>query len=129
MKQYFKSVFFVICLLVFLSCGEDDVETNLSEVEATGELTFGANSHIVNCVTSVEVFIDGESIGVIPGCVDSIGGCDLEDNLTITLTVGDYHYEVVISGDGDCSEGDSGSVTINENECTEVFVDYREIMH
>lgn len=128
MKHYIAYAIILLSLTLFIACGEDEIEENLPEVVKQGEITFGANSHIINCVTSVEVFINDQSIGVIPSYADSLVSCGVEGNLTKTLDVGSYTYKAVITGGGDCNAEESATITISENECTKVFLDYTVMM-
>lgn len=49
----------LLCLFTMNSCEE----ANESD---RGKVSFGVNTHIINCIVTGEVFIDDRSIGMIP---------------------------------------------------------------
>ena len=111
-----------IIMILLVSCDNDDSKTK-------GSVTFGANYGIINCITTVTVYIDNENIGNLSIPTDTITDCGLTGNITKDLTVGYHDYVVEIRpeiGTG-CTKDISGSFEIYENECTKIFIDYLTI--
>ena len=107
---------------------EDDVV--VTEVEDNtpleGYVTFGANYHVINCITTVTVFLDGENIGILQNPVDSISDCGEAGILTKKISAGEHSYKVEIrpqAGEG-CMKDLTGTFTVSENECKKIFIDY-----
>ena len=105
---------------VFSSCG-DKVEKTEAYV------TFGANRHIVNCLSDVTIFLDNENIGVLEGYVDTINDCGELGTLTKKISTGEHNYKVEIRGG--CEKDVTGTFTVLENECKKVFIDYFQIFN
>lgn len=126
MKHGFISNFLIGFLLfsLFNSCDK-------TEIEKKGFVTFGANFHVVNCITTVTIFIENENVGTLTNFTNSINDCGEESNITRELSVGDYSYKVEIrplSGSG-CTKDIIGNFTISENQCEKVFIDYIEVFN
>lgn len=99
------------------------------EDKMTGFVTFGANYHIINCISSVTIFIDNEIVGTLTNPTDTIVYCGEESNITQELTVGDHSYKIEIRpeiGTG-CTKDINGTFTISENECEKIFIDYLKV--
>jgi len=95
-----------------------------------GTVTFGANYDVINCITTVTIFIDGQNIGKLTNATDTITECGHPGNVTKRLPVGEHSYKVEIRpalGSG-CSKDITGTVQIKENECTKVFINYFKVM-
>ena len=90
-----------------------------------GYVTFGANYHTVNCISTVTMFLDGENIGTLQNPADAISECGEEKNLTKKILVGEHSYRVEIRG---CFTKDiTGTFVVSENECKKIFIDYYKI--
>jgi len=117
MKQ---SVIILFTLFTLISsCKKEDTKP-------TGFITFGANYHVVNCITNVTIYIDGKFMGELKVFADSITDCNTNAGLTKELEIGHHYYKVKIrpeSGIG-LSKDIAGQVDITENCCEIVFVDY-----
>jgi hypothetical protein len=95
-----------------------------------GYVTFGANSHVINCISQITVFLDDENIGTLQGSVDSISDCGMDGNITKEIPTGKHTYKVEIRppNGGGCMEKDiTGTFQVSENKCTKIFIDYRQI--
>ena len=125
-----KTIKVVGALLVVLvltlsvsSCGEEQND------QKKGSVTFGANYHTINCITTVTIFLDEENIGTLQHPVDAIDNCGEAENITKEISSGKHSYKVEIrpeSGSG-CTKDISGTFEISENECMKVFIDYSQI--
>jgi len=123
-KQNFiiYTLIIIIGIFVFNSCdnGENDKK---------GFVTFGANYHIINCVTTVAIYLDNEYIGTLPNSTDTIIDCGMESNITKELSIGDHSYKVEIrpeNGTG-CTKDITGTFTVLENKCEKIFIDYLQV--
>ena len=92
-----------------------------------GFVTFGANYHVMNCQSTVTVFLDGEKIGVLQSPVDIINDCGEEWNLNRKIAVGAHSYRVEIRGG--CIKDVAGTFVVSENECIKIFIDYHQIFN
>ena len=116
----------LICLGLTLSvssCGKGQND------QKKGYVSFGANYHIINCITTVTIFLDGEPVGILQHFVDAIDNCGEAENITKEISIGKHSYRVEIrseSGSG-CTKDISGTFEISENECEKVFIDYLQI--
>lgn len=100
--------------------------SNSCEEDRTGYVTFGANFHVIDCITTVTVYVDGVSLGVLEGFTDAITECHATGNITKELPVGKHSYLVEIrslSGTG-CTKNISGNFIIEVGECEKKFIDY-----
>ena len=92
-----------------------------------GHVTFGANYHIINCISTITVFLDGINIGTLQNSSNGISECGEAGNITKTISVGEHNYRVEIRGN--CTKDISGSFTVSENECKKIFIDYNQIFN
>ena len=90
-----------------------------------GYVTFGANYGVINCLSSVTVFLDGKNIGVLQSSVDFISDCFEAGNLTEKISVGAHTYRVEIRGC--CTKDILGTFVVSENECKKIFIDYYQV--
>lgn len=123
MSSVLLSTFFGLTL-VFSSCVKE-------ESEKKGFVTFGANYHIINCISTVNISIDGKIIGDLKNPTDTISECGEKGNITEEVSIGEHTYNVKIrseSGTG-CTENIAGRFSISENECEKIFIDYLEIFN
>ena len=100
-----------------------------AESDKTGFVTFGANYHIINCVSTVTIYIDNKNVGTLNNPTDSISDCGEESNITKKLSIGAHSYKVEIrpeSGTG-CTKDINGTFTISENGCEKFFIDYLKV--
>ena len=97
-----------------------------------GYVTFGANSHVINCISQITVFLDDENIGTLQGSVDSISDCGMSGNLTKETFVGEHIYRVEVrpanGGEGCLKKDITGTFRVSEGECTTVFIDYYQLL-
>lgn len=125
MNKYRLLISTLIILLgisIFNSC--DKIEN-----KGSGFVTFGANYHIINCISHVTIYIDNEKVGTLTNPTDTIIDCGEESNITKELTVGEHSYKIEIrpeTGSG-CTKDINGTFTISENECEKIFIDYHEV--
>jgi len=112
-------------MIVFSSC------SNTKNEDTIGFVTFGANYHIVNCITTVSIYIDGEFIGKLENYTNEITDCDQSGNITKEINTGDHAYKIEIrpiNTGGGCNKDIEGIFTIAENECKKIFIDYSNIV-
>ena len=119
-KLLINLLIFIGLITAFLSC--EDVKN-----EVKGTVTFGANYHVINCISTVTIFIDDKEIGTLQDAVNDITDCYAEGNITKEIPIGEHSYKVEIRSTAGCNKEITGTLTITENECTKVFIDYREI--
>lgn len=104
------------------SCDDDN--------DKKGFVTFGANYHIINCISTVTIYLDGKNIGTLESPTDTILNCDDPGNITRKISTGDHIFRVEVrSGEGGCSHDMVGVFELSENECEKIFIDYREIFN
>ena len=123
----FKTIFpFFFCLAaIFIASSCEEF------FKKKGQVTFGSNFHVVNCISTVTIYLDGQNIGTLSNSVDSIYDCGLKENITKEISVGKHHYKIEIRpqyGDG-CTKDLSGTFTISENECKKIFIDYLQVFN
>ncbi len=111
-------------IIVFNSCDK-------TEDKATGFVTFGANYHIVNCLSNVTIYLDNNKIGTLTKPVDTIVDCGEESNITKELSIGKHTYKVKIRPDmgSGCTKDINGTFTIDKDECEKIFIDYRTLFN
>lgn len=117
-----KIIYLALILIALTSCDKLDVGKKAS-------VTFGSNFHVVNCISTVTIFLDDENIGTLENSVDSIVECGETDNITKEVSVGVHSYKVEIrsvNGEG-CEKDITGTFVVTENECEKIFIDYYEI--
>jgi len=106
-----------LMLVVWLALGCEDSKDNT-------KVSFGVNTHIIDCVATAEVFIDGVSVGTIPGYCDAITDCESSNTLNKDVEAGEHTYKIEVKGvDGGCYRVEEGSFEINNNECVKIFMD------
>lgn len=122
MKRNLLVSIIVFCAIFLLSCEKTDSTPK-------GSVTFGANNHIINCITKVVIVIDGEEVGVIPGFSDAITECGNKQNLTKGLPIGHHTYvaKIIPEHGNECRKEISGSFDLIQNECVKIFIDYQKI--
>ena len=126
MKKYrllTSSLIILLGISIFHSCDKAEDET--------GFVTFGANYHIINCISKVTIYIDNEKIGTLTNPTDTIIDCGEESNITKELTIGNHSYKIEIrpeTGTG-CTKDINGTFTIAKNECKKIFIDYLELFN
>lgn len=102
--------------LIFSSCNKNNSEDENSSV------TFGANYHIINCITTVSIYLDGEYIGTLENYTNEITACGEPENITKDILTGYHTYKVEIRGG--CTRDIEGTFNATENGCEKVFIDY-----
>lgn len=117
--RYFRFLLFFV--LTTTSCEKDSGKT--------GTVTFGANYHIINCITNITVFIDGEKVGMIEMPSDSVIDCGISGYLNKDVSIGNHSYKVEIRPEmgAGCTKDIKGTFRIHENECKKIFIDYTKI--
>ena len=116
-------------IIVFIGLTILSSSCNKDKTNKTGFVTFGANYNIINCITTVTIYVDNINIGTLKNFTDTISDCGEKSNITKELTVGEHSYKVEIrpkDGTG-CTKDIYGSFTIKENECKKIFIDYKTI--
>jgi len=118
----------LVCLGLTLTISSCDKEKSDPR---KGTVTFGANYHVINCMSTVTVFLDGKNIGTLQHSVDAIYHCGEAENITKEIPVGEHSYKVEIrpeNGGGGCTKDISGTFVISdENECRTIFIDYLQL--
>ncbi len=95
----------------------------------TGAVSFGANYDIINCITTVTIYVDGENMGQLKNPSMGVSSCNQPENLNLKLPAGDHHYRIEIrplEGTG-YSKDIVGNFKLNENDCIKIFIDYAKI--
>ena len=121
MKRTVLLLFVIPLFFLNVSCSKDESKN--------GTVTFGANYNVINCITNVTIFVDGEKIGKLESYTAEITDCGQPGNVTKKLPVGEHTYKVEIRPEAGsvCAKDINGTFLIRENECTKVFVDYDKI--
>ena len=89
-----------------------------------GNVSFGVNTHIINCIATGEVFIDDKSIGIIPGFCDSVVDCNSANTLNKEISVGKHSYKIEVKGQsGSCYKIKEGSIDLKKSDCIKIFMD------
>lgn len=117
-----KSYFMGLILGVWVVSGcEKSNETD------KGTVSFGVNTHIINCIATGEVFIDDKSIGIIPGFCDEVVGCNAANTLNRDIPAGKHTYKIEVKGQsGSCYKIKEGSIDLKKNDCIKIFMDLSE---
>lgn len=116
---------FILGISIFNSCNKD-------KKDKTGFVTFGANYDIVNCISTVTIYIDNENIGTLNNPTNSIIDCGEESNITKELSIGEHSYNIEIrpengtDGAG-CMKDINGTFIVSENKCEKIFIDYLQV--
>ncbi len=127
MKKYILIISTLIVLfggLILNSC-------NKPEDNKTGFVTFGANYHTINCISTVTIYVDNKQIGTLTSPTDTIISCGEKFNITKELSVGEHSYKIEIRpecGTG-CTKDINKTFTISENNCEKVFIDYLKLFN
>jgi len=109
----------LLFLLISVSCNKT----------GTATVSFGANYNVINCITTVTVFVDGGNMGKLENPSSGVNSCDQPETLNLRLPVGMHHYHVEIrelEGIG-CTKDIDGDFKLNENDCVRIFIDYTKI--
>lgn len=111
----------LICtyLFCFFATGcEKSTEENM------GNVSFGVNTHVINCIAVAEVFIDNKSQGLIPGYCDTIINCDSVNTLNIEISEGKHSYYIELKEQSSsCYNEQAGDFEVKDDECVKVFFD------
>jgi hypothetical protein len=113
--------FVCIGLIFFVSSCDENLNN-----QKKGSVTFGANYHVINCITTVTIFLDGKNIGTLQHSVDAIENCGEDGNITKKVSIGEHSYKVEFrsgSGGSECTKDISGIFEISEDECKTIFID------
>ncbi len=122
MKKRIVFLFIPIFLILIFSCESENLNGN-------GTVTFGANFHIIDCISYVTVYVDDIELGTLQNSTNEITECNAPENLSKELTAGKHSYLVEIRppiGTG-CTKDISGTFTLVDNECEKIFIDYNTI--
>jgi len=94
-------------------------------------VTFGANYHIINCISAVTIYINNDKIETLTNPEDTIIVCGEESYITKELTPGIHSYKVEIRSEVGigCTKDINGTFTISEDECKKNFIDYLEVLN
>ncbi len=91
-----------------------------------GNVSFGINTHVINCIATAEVFVDSKSIGFIPGTCDTIVNCNSPYTLNKEISVGKHSYRIdVIGQSGSCLRIKEGDFDLVKDDCLRIFGDLR----
>lgn len=95
-----------------------------SKTYDVGQVSFGINTHIINCVTTTKVYVDNKEVGIIKGFCDTIIDCSSENTLNIELNTGEHGFRFEVSGlNGSCFREKAGDFELEKNECKKIFFD------
>lgn len=112
-----KLSFLPIFILIIVGCDKNDIEDK-------GSVSFGINTHILNCVTTTKVYIDNREVGIIEGFCDTIIDCKSENTLNIELKTGKHNFRFEVSGlNGSCFREKAGDFELDKDECEKIFFD------
>lgn len=107
-----------------LSTCDDDKD------EGKGFVTFGANYHVINCISTVTIYLDDKQIGTLENPTDTILDCNEPGNITKEVSAGTHLFKVEIRSEGGgCTKDIVGVFDIAENECQKIFIDYRYLFN
>lgn len=114
-----------ICLgmtIMLSTCDDKD--------DKKGFVTFGANYHIINCISTVTIYLDGKNIGTLESPTDTILNCGEPGNITREVSAGDHSIKIEIRSEGGgCTQDIIGGFEVAENECRKIFIDYRQVFN
>lgn len=125
MKKFRLVIHTLVIFLGLVTINSCDKADN----DKKGFVTFGANYHIINCVTTVTIYVDDKNMGTLENPANSIMDCGEESNITKELSVGEHSYKIEIRpeiGSG-CTKDIMGTFTISENSCEKIFIDYLQV--
>jgi len=106
-----------IVLLTIIACDKNDVDNK-------GNLSFGTNTSLLNCITTTNVFVDNKEIGIVEGNCDTIIDCAGENTLNIELPTGEHSFRFEVTGlNGSCYREKSGDFKLDKDECEKIFFD------
>ena len=117
-----KCILICTCLFFFFAIGcEKSTESDM------GNVSFGVNTHLINCISVAEVFIDNKSQGLIPGFCDTIINCDSVNTLNLKIAVGKHSYYIELKEQSSsCYNEQSGDFELKDNECVKIFFDLKK---
>ncbi len=120
---FFKNLLiFILGITIFSACTKE-------ENDKKGFVTFGANYHIINCITNVTIYVDHKKIGTLKNPTNTIKNCGEDTNITKELPIGKHSYKVEIRpemGIG-CTKDITGTFTISKDQCKKIFIDYLKV--
>jgi len=118
LKHLVKTAF-CVSILIFSGCEK------INDSSDKGNVTFGVNTHVINCAATAEVFVDNKSIGIIPGFCDSIVDCISSTTLNKELSIGKHTYKIEVNCSGSylVKEGD---FELKKGDCVKIFMDLRK---
>ena len=112
-----KLTIITIFLMTFIGCDKNDTEDK-------GNVSFGTNTSLLNCITTTKVYIDNKEIGIVEGTCNTIIDCAGENTLNIELSTGKHSFKFEVSGlNGSCYREKSGDFTLDKDECEKIFFD------
>ena len=98
-----------------------------SDEPDTGNVSFGVNTHVINCIATGEVFIDNNTVGTIPGSCDTVIDCNSDNTLNATLATGTHSYRIEVTGQsGSCFKENTGDFELKKDDCIKIFFDLTE---
>lgn len=116
-KEYkISTIGLLLGILILISC-EKSSDTD------KGNVSFGVNTHVINCIVTDEVFIDNKTIGTIPGYCDSVVDCNSTNTLNKDISVGKHSYKIEINGQsGSCYSVKEGDFELSNGDCLKIFM-------
>jgi hypothetical protein len=106
-------------LLIAFTC--DKIQTK------EGTVSFAANYGVINCPTTVTIYVDSKKIGVLESSLDNLSTCGQIGSLTQDISFGQHTYKAEIrslTGVG-CTKDLTGTFQLNEeNKCAKLFFDF-----
>lgn len=119
-----SSLLICVGIAFMLSSCDDDKD------DKKGFVTFGANYHVINCFSTVTIYLDGKNIGTLESPTDTILNCDDPGNITRKISTGEHLFKIEVRSEGGgCTKDIVGVFDIAENECKKIFVDYWQIFN
>jgi len=119
MKNRVFILLMVVALSLFSACEKDK----------DAFVTFGANYHVIDCISYVTIYLDGKNIGQLQGYTDTIKSCGQPENITKSIVPGKHSYKIEIRPDMGvgCKKDIEGTFKVKAGECHKVFIDYFKI--
>lgn len=123
MRKFLFWILPLFLLLIAFTC--DKIETK------EGTVSFGANYGVINCPTTVTIYVDSKKIGVLEAPLDNLATCGQIGSLTKDISFGQHTYKAEIrppTGVG-CTKDLTGTFQVNEeNKCAKLFFDFYTIV-
>jgi len=112
-----KLIIILISAILFLGCDKN-------ENSDKGTISFGVNTHLINCIVTSKVYLDDKETGIIPGFCDTIIDCKSDNTLNLEIPTGQHSFKIEIVGQsGSCLREKTGDLILEKYECKRIFFD------